>query len=279
MHATAHMSAMKSRIYYLPLLTTIIACLLMLAHGPIAQLPHYHEFADQSAWLGIPHAGDVLSNLPFAVIALWGLVRLWPHRYHPALYAGRYGYALFLFGLLLTAIGSSYYHLAPDDAHIVWDRLPIALLCAGLLAAVRAENLQNENGRVSAFIFAILAVISVDWWRMTAQHGVGDLRPYLLLQILPMLLIPMWQAIYRAPQQDRVAYAAAIACYVFAKLAELNDHAIQALTGSISGHTIKHLLAALAAACIVNGLMRRVGENNDYRRLHGFVQSKQNRPH
>jgi len=258
---------MKRWIYWLPMLTTALACFLLLVHGPIAQLPHYHEFADQAAWLGIPRAGDVLSNLAFAVVALWGMAWLWRERMHPALYAGRYGYTLFLMSLLLTAVGSAYYHLAPDDARLVWDRRPIALACAGLLAAVRAENLPNDNGKVSAFLLAILAIISVDWWRVTAQYGVGDLRPYLLLQLLPMLLIPMWQAIYRAPRQDRMAYAAAIACYVLAKFAEINDHAIAALTGGISGHTIKHLLAALASACIVNGLIRRTSTqaNDDHR--------------
>jgi len=257
---------MKSRIYHLPLLTTIIACLLLLAHGPVAQLAHYHEFADQSAWLGIAHAGDVLSNLPFAVIAIWGLLRLWPMRHHPALYAGRYGYALFLFGLLLTAIGSSYYHLAPDDARLVWDRLPIALLCAGLLAAARAENLPHENGKTTAFLFAVLAIISVDWWRITGENGIGDLRPYLLLQLLPLLLIPMWQAIYRAPQQDRIAFGAGGICYVIAKLAEINDHAIHAVLGFVSGHTLKHLLAALAAGIIVNNLIRRTSTQADSHR-------------
>lgn len=271
MHLTAHMSAMKSPLYRLPLITTVIACLLLLLHGPVAQLPHYHEFADQATWLGIPHAGDVLSNLPFAFIALWGMMRLWAVRYHPAVYAGRYGYALFLTGLLLTAIGSSYYHLAPSDARLVWDRLPIALLCAGLLAGARAENLPNENGKVCAFLLAVFAVISVDWWRITGENGIGDLRPYLLLQLLPLILIPMWQAIYRAPQQDRIAFGAAAVCYVLAKLCEISDHAVYSLLGVVSGHTLKHLLAALAAGIIVHSLIQRTSARDEPHRLRRTV--------
>jgi hypothetical protein len=265
---------MNSWIIRLPLLTTIVACLMLLTHGPVTQLPHYHEFADQTMWLGISHAGDVLSNLPFAIIAVWGMIRLWPLRFHPALYAGRYGYTLFLVSLLLTAIGSSYYHLAPDDARLVWDRLPIALLCAGLLAAGRSDNLPRENGKVCAFLFAVLAIISVDWWRITGEHGVGDLRPYLLLQLLPLLLIPMWQAIYRAPQQDRIAFGAAGVCYVIAKLAEINDHAINATLGFISGHSLKHLLAALAAGIIVRNLIQRTGAQTNTPRLRRIMQLK-----
>ena len=62
-----------------------------------------------------------------------------------SLNAGRHGYRLFLVGLLLTAFGSGLYHLAPDNARLVWDRLPIALACAGLLAAVRAECLPKRR--------------------------------------------------------------------------------------------------------------------------------------
>lgn len=249
---------MKSWSKTLPPFVTVIVCCAMLIHGPIAQLAHYNEFADQSTLLGIARGGDVLSNVGFALIALWGIVRLWPLRYHPALLAGRYGYSLFLLGLLLTAFGSGYYHLAPDNARLVWDRLPIALACAGLLAAVRAENLPNENGKTGATLLAVLAIISVDWWRVTDLYGgIGDLRPYLLFQVLPLLLIPLWQAIYRAPPADRLAFGVALLAYVAAKLAEINDQQIFAALGVISGHTLKHLLATVAAWILVARLVQR----------------------
>jgi len=249
---------MKRWLDTLPTLVTAIVCGAMLIHGPIAQLAHYNEFADQSALFGIARGGDVLSNVGFALVALWGIVRLWPLRYHPALLAGRYGYSLFLLGLLSTAFGSGYYHLAPDNARLVWDRLPIALACAGLLAAVRAENLPNENGKTVATLLAVSAIISVDWWRVTDLYGaIGDLRPYLLFQLLPLLLIPLWQAIYRAPPADRLAFGAALLAYVAAKFAELNDRQIFDALGSISGHTLKHLLATLAAWILVARLVQR----------------------
>lgn len=250
---------MKRLLTYLPLLATTIICCLMLVHGPIAQLLHYNEFADQSALLGIPRGGDVLSNIGFALVALWGMVRLWPQRYHPTILAGRCGYALFLIGLLLTAFGSGYYHVAPDNARLVWDRLPIALACAGLLAAVRAENLPNANGKTGAALLAVLAIISVDWWRITDLQGAGDLRPYLLFQVLPLVLIPMWQAIYRAPHADRVAFGAALLAYVAAKAAEMHDHQLYAILGFVSGHTLKHLLATVAAWILVARLVQRTG--------------------
>ncbi|MGX1107990.1 MULTISPECIES: hypothetical protein [Bradyrhizobium] len=41
------------------------------AHGRIAQPVHYNDFADHSVLSGIPHAGDVLSNIGFALVAIW----------------------------------------------------------------------------------------------------------------------------------------------------------------------------------------------------------------
>ncbi len=235
------------------------ACAALLAHGPIAQLAHYHEFADHSRLLDLPHAADVLSNLGFALVALWGMVRLWPQRTHPALHAGRYGYGLFLLALLLTALGSSYYHLAPDNARLFWDRLPIAWASAGLLAAVRAETRPGSNARIDSLLLMAFATFGVAWWSITEHYGAGDLRPYLLLQGLVLVLIPVWQAAYRAPSADRWAFGTALLLYVAAKLAEMHDAGLQSALGLISGHTLKHLLASAAAGILVARLVRRTG--------------------
>jgi uncharacterized protein (TIGR04206 family) len=101
------------------------------------------------------------------------------------------------------------------------------------------------------------AVASVAWWVVTAQDGIGDLRPYLLLQALPLILTPLWQWIYRAPRRDKLAFGCALALYVAAKLAELGDHAVLASLGVVGGHTLKHLLATAAAAVLVACLVER----------------------
>ena len=247
---------MPRHLDYLPSLLTLLVCALMLIHGPIAQFNNYHDFADQSTWLGIPHAGDVLSNLGFALVALWGL-NLMSHRSFTLLQEARYGYGLFLVALLLTAFGSGYYHLAPDNARLVWDRLPIALACAGLLAAVRAETVGTNNGLREAWALGALAVFGVLWWRATDLDGNGDLRFYLLFQILPLVLIPLWQAIHRSPRRDRLIFGLAIILYVLAKLAEVYDHQLFGLLQAVSGHTLKHLLATGAAAVVVANLMAK----------------------
>ena len=229
---------MKSLPHYLPTAVTLLLAAAALFHGPIHQPDGYHDFADQSLVWGIPHFCDVTSNLGFALAAFWGWLRMAPAADHDDLRHGWAGYRLFLGGLFLTALGSTWYHLAPDNARLVWDRLPIALACAGLLA--------------------LAAVASVAWWYFTDLAGAGDLRPYLLLQGLPILLIPLWQWIYQAPTADRLAFGGALAIYVVAKLTEINDHQIAAVLDPVSGHTLKHLLATGAAALIVGRLAFRL---------------------
>ncbi len=251
---------MKRLLDLSPTLVTLVAAGLMLLHGPIAQLPRYHDFADRSVLLGIPHAADVLSNLGFAVVALAGGFALWPQRGRAALVRGWPGWLLFLAGLGLTAAGSAWYHWAPDNGRLVWDRLPIALACAGLLAAVRAECRTGADSRADAVWLALLAVASVAWWHFTERAGMGDLRPYLLLQGLPLILGPLWLALGGAPRRDRIAFGAALGLYVLAKAAELLDHPLLELLGVVSGHTLKHLLATAAAALIVVRLAQRSNE-------------------
>lgn len=248
---------MRRTLRHLPALITGLVCLAFLIHGPIPQTENYHAFADEAAVLGIANGLDVLSNLGFAVVGLWGVVGLWPRRTHAGIARGWPGYALFLIGLCLTSLGSAYYHLAPDNARLVWDRLPIALACAGLLAGVWGQTaLPQGRAAPAAGLLGLYAVASVLWWYSTELQGAGDLRPYLLLQILPILLIPLWQAIYNAPVADRLWFGTALLLYVCAKLTEANDQAVLVATGMmVSGHTLKHLLATAAAAALVHRLM------------------------
>jgi hypothetical protein len=248
---------LKRSLVHLPLLVTVVLCALLLAHGPIPQLENYHQFADRAVMWGVPNGADVFSNLGFALVAAWGLLRLWPMQGVASLDAGRHGYRLFLMALLLTSIGSSFYHLAPDNARLVWDRIPIALACAGLLAAVRAECLAKPSSRAATVGLSMFAIASVAWWAVTERQGAGDLRPYQLLQGLPLVLIPLWQWLYHAPRGDKLAFGCAIALYGAAKCAELGDHALLSALGVISGHALKHLLAAAAAAVLVARLVER----------------------
>lgn len=242
--------------YVLPGAVLLATAAVLLWHGPIVQWPGYNDFADQRSCLGIAHAADVLSNLGFALVGLLGLRRVCAAWHAPALRNGRAGWVLFFAALLATSAGSAWYHLAPDNARLVWDRLPIALACAGLLAAVWRETIGASGWVTPALAAAALA--SVAWWRHTDLSGAGDLRPYLLLQLLPLILVPLLQWQHEAPMRERLAAGAAMLLYVLAKGAEWADAAVLHALVLVSGHTLKHLLATVAAGLLAAGLFGRL---------------------
>ncbi len=235
---------------HLPHFLTASIIILMLLHGPIVQPEDYHCFADTRALAILPNALDVLSNIGFALAGVWGWLSLRKSSATP----GQAGHVLFVTALVLTAAGSTYYHLQPDDFRLLWDRIPIALACAGLLAGVHGDTSRTRHGTLHVLLLGILAIASVFWWQQS-----GDLRPYLLLQALPLVLIPAWQWIHGASGAERAGFGIAILLYATAKAAELHDHGVMAMTGVMSGHTLKHLLASAAAVAIVSVLARRAG--------------------
>src|SRR5688572_15108315 len=108
---------------------------------PIPQDPTYHQFADQRTLVGVPHALNVLSNLPFALVGVAGLLTTF-HRWTRFRFPWeRWPYAALFAGVALTAVGSSHYHLAPDSARLVWDRLPMTIGFMGFLTATIAERI------------------------------------------------------------------------------------------------------------------------------------------
>src|SRR5260221_3672746 len=233
---------------WLPLTLVALAAAAMLVHGPIAKFDHYHEFGGMRSRFAIRNAADVLSNVGFALAGVWGF---WALRSRgsalltdPALR----GFSLFFAALLLTSLGSSFYHLAPDNQRLLWDRLPIALACAGLLAAVHAETRDPQQPPWVPITLVAIAIASVFWWSVTESRGAGDLRPYLLLQGAPLVLVPLWQQLGKAPRASRIAFGIAIVLYAVAKAAEVADRTLFDALGFVSGHTLKHLLAVAAGA-------------------------------
>ena len=224
-------------------------------HGPIAQPAHYHNFADRRIWLGIPNAADVLSNLPFLLAGAFGLAAAM--RLPPAAPA-RAAWGLFFAAVMLTTAGSTFYHWAPDTQGLAIDRLPIAWACAWLTLALLAERVDGRAARPAAQSAAfLLASLSVWLWYRGEVGGMGDLRAYLFVQFLPVLLIPLVCALFSGGTLLTGDWVGAIALYVVAKLLELRDADVLQATGLISGHTLKHLFAAAAAAWLAARLWVR----------------------
>jgi hypothetical protein len=244
-------ASMRARVYAL---TWLAAVLLVLAFvlPPFAQPQHYHDFADQRGWLGIPNYGNVASNVMFLVVGLAGLMAMNSPALRAMAAAPRHAYAWMFVGLVFTAFGSAYYHWAPSDARLVWDRLPMAAVFMPLLAATYAERLRWRS-EWPLLVLTLLGIGSVTYWKFSA-----NLMPYLVAQGGSILLILLAMATLPTPWSGRGLLWSALACYAVAFASEKFDLAIfQSTRGVISGHTIKHLAAAAAFYFILQMLRQQ----------------------
>ncbi|MGA2346803.1 MAG: hypothetical protein ABSF93_12410 [Candidatus Sulfotelmatobacter sp.] len=247
----------RSKAPLLLLTPAVVLAIIALLLPPIPQPLAYHHFADQRSFLSIPNFGDVISNLPFALVGLCGLIFLRKPR--PEKFSDpreRSLYLVMFAGLILTAFGSAYYHLAPGNARLVWDRIPIMMVFMALLAAVIAERVGVQAG---LWLFPILeagGIGSVLVWRAGELHGHGDLRFYAAVQvyaILVLLLLLLFPANYTRSSD----FAVVVGFYVLAKILEESDRQVFALGHIVSGHTLKHLAAATAGYWILRMLQKR----------------------
>ena len=222
---------------------------LVLSYAPSGQDPQYHAFADRRGFFGIPNFLDVASNLGFLVVGLAGLkLCVRDHRGVPG-----NGWAVLFAGVALVGVGSAYYHLNPSSPTLVWDRLPMTVGFMGLFVALLGEYVSERLGAVILVPAILLGVSSVVYWR-----GTGDLRFYLWVQLIPLLLIPVLMILYRAKYSHQWMLVAALGWYALGKAAETGDEKIfVASYGTISGHTMKHLLSAMGCATILLMLERR----------------------
>ena len=218
----------------------------------------YHHFADTRGCLGIPNFGDVASNILFLVSGLWGLVFLCRKSSQQRFIdpRERWPYLFIFLGLILTAFGSAYYHLAPDNARLVWDRLPMTIVFMPLVAAQIQERVSVRLGLwLLPFLIAI-GIGSVLHWRWSELHGAGDLRFYAAVQLYALLAL--LAALLLPPRYTRSSdLLVVVGLYVVAKICETGDRQVFALGNFVSGHTLKHLAAGAAGFWILRMLQKR----------------------
>jgi hypothetical protein len=227
----------------------------------IPQPQSYHLFADQRSFLGIPNFGDVVSNVPFGVIGICGLLFLLrssrnqlKRRFVDT--RERWPYVLVFIGLLLTAFGSSYYHLSPDNARLVWDRLPMTIAFMAMVAAIVAERICLTAGLWLLPLLLLIGMGSVFQWYASEARGAGDLRFYAAVQTYSALVLLL--ALVFPNRYTRTSdLAVVVGFYALAKALESLDKPIFAAGHIVSGHTLKHLAAAAAAGWILRMLQKR----------------------
>ncbi len=230
--------------------------------SPIAQPQAYHSFAEQRTLLGIPHFGDVVTNIAYVIVAVLGFVFLVSRDGKTVLagYQERLPYFVFFAGVGAIAVGSAYYHADPTNQTLLWDRLPMVVAFTAILAAFVADRIHTRAGALVVLPLAVaMGVVSLVYWHISEAAGRGDLRFYFLVQATAIVLIPLICVLFRGRHTSGkfvvyilVLYGLGVACE------QLDVGIFEALGGTVSGHTIKHVLTALAIYMVVAMLRRSV---------------------
>jgi thiamine transporter ThiT len=218
------------------------------AHGHTHLYAHGHPFIDARVLWGIPNALDVLSNLAFIPMGLWGLWSL--HRAPDVQRATRQSASVFFIGLLLTCLSSSAYHWAPSVWGLALDRAGMAVAFAGVLGLAVAERVSL---RAAPWVWGSVGVAGL--LAILLNYTTGAIAPWAIVQFGGMAVV-LWAAVQ--PKQAGalgVRWSVLIAIYVVAKLFELGDESVFKATGDLmSGHSLKHIVASLAALPVINAL-------------------------
>lgn len=238
---------------------SLIASSIVCAHPSVPLGPDYHHFADQRSIFTIPNGLDVLSNIPFILVGIWGGAYVLRGNNHPSFgdIRERIPYFFFSFGVMLTGAGSAYYHAAPGNFRLIWDLLPMTLAFVSLTDATIIERISLGAGLRLFIPLVVAGMASVFYWYYGETLGHGDLRFYLFIQYFTPVAIAMMVCLFPRKYTRTMDLSIAFVFFVIAKLCELLDKQIYSLGGMVSGHTLKHLFAGLSAYWILRMLWLR----------------------
>jgi hypothetical protein len=225
---------------------------LLIVWPPFGQVQEYHNFADKRPLAGIPNFGDVASNLGFLIVGLAGLWTAFKKDLGPMHAAWIVMYA----GIAAVGIASSYYHWTPNDATLVPDRMTLTVGFMGMFVALLGEYI-SPRLRLLLIPATVIGAGSVFYW-----HWFQDLRFYYWVQMMPLLVVPVLLLLFRPMYTHGWLIFSGALWYGLAKLTELWDRPIfESTAGVVSGHTLKHLLAAVGCLSIVMALRLRKKAN------------------
>ena len=240
------------------IVTLLAVCIVaVFSMDPIAQVPGYHNFADRRGTLGIPNFYNVLSNLPFVIIGIMGMRLAGSGRATGGLPELQAVYLTFFAGVFLTGFGSVYYHYHPDNQTLLWDRLPMTIAFMALFSAIVGENVSPQLALKLFIPLLVSGIASAVYWYVSELSGNGDLRAYLLVQFLPVVLIPLILWLFNSRLNGNKYIWGIIVAYGISKLMEFFDARIYSLSGILSGHSLKHLIAAFATYLFYRALQDR----------------------
>lgn len=226
---------MNKRLITLLVINTITLILLFMK-SPITQNNDYHNFIDSRVLFGHPNFFDCLSNIFFLIISFIGI------KYSAKNFLS-ISWKVFFISVGLVGLGSYYYHFNPNSQTLVWDRLPMTLAFMSLITAVFCETFNLKREKLILVITNLVGIFSVIIWVMTE-----DLRLYYWVQLTPIISL-LIIGLFFSKTLNAKYMLAAFGFYVLAKITEHRDEVIFNIIG-LSGHTIKHILAAVSIYCL-----------------------------
>ena len=235
----------------------LVAVFVAMLVPPIAQSPDYHNFADTRELFGIPNFWNVVSNLPFLIIGILGIGLVSIRALPGGMPELQLVYLVFFIGTAFVGVGSGYYHLNPSNETLFWDRLPMTVAFAAFFCIIVGEYISLSTGRRLLWPLILIGIFSVVYWSYTEILGRGDLRPYALVQFLPVVLTLLILGTYRSPFENSRYMWAIVGTYAAAKLAEVLDGQLFQWLPGLSGHSLKHLIASAGGVLLFIALLKR----------------------
>lgn len=236
---------------------TVLSVLAALLLPAMPQPAAYHDFADHREMVGVANFLDVASNAAFVLAGVAGLAVVLRPGTEFAEARERWPYAVFFVGIVLTGLGSAYYHLVPDNERLFWDRLPMTIAFMSLIAAQVVDRIDTRTGLALLLPMLLVGAASVLYWRATERAGTGNVMPYGVLQgySVVILFLLAWLQPSRYTRGNDIYWV--FGGYVVAKLLETVDKQLYQLGHVASGHSLKHLAAAVAGLLVCRMLYLR----------------------
>lgn len=243
--------------YFIIASVAVLAVIAIMTQDPIAQDPAYHLFADTSNILNLQNFWNVISNLPYLIMGILGFYKVTQSSGLAIFAELKLAYLLFFAAVAAVSLGSGYYHLAPDNSTLVWDRLPMTVVFMSFFTILVSEFISVRVGKVLFFPLIVAGIASVVYWHLSEGWGEGDLRYYALVQFTPVIMIPVILLCFRSRYTRVYGYWGLLVTYSVAKLLEYVDVEVYQLLGFISGHSIKHIVSALGVYIFLTSLEKR----------------------
>jgi hypothetical protein len=231
--------------YIILLVLTLVTIVSTFSIGRVPQSLIYHQFTDQRHFYGVPNFLNVFTNLPFIVIGVLGIINLQKLSVTGIHF---WNYLLLFIAIFLTGFGSAFYHFSPENATLIFDRIPMTIIFMSFLSLTIAECINEKVARILLLPLIFFGISSVLFWYYSEIQGMGDLRMYGFVQFYSIYIIPVIAFLFPSSlfKKGINSLLWINVTYALAKFCEYFDTEIYSLVHLVSGHSLKHIAASLS---------------------------------